>query len=528
MTQKTITSNWLTYLSFGFTFFVRIAIIALVCILALVVYRGLHQDGYRVRSFQMPKHLQDAGYTGSVAAITMQGKVSELKKIASSLKTDSTSFNVESGPDLSLDLMGVGLSTGSIIFHMRELLGRKNNLIDGSITYLDDVVSLHLWMTGYNEFVHEVDVKDSEVRQAIEQVITEGAKYVIGNTDPYRLAILHYRNDDLAKAEEVIRHVIANVPQDRKWAYNLWGNLKANNNQEDLAIKYYRRAIDIDPSFELPRRLLGWQLVAKKEYEEALVHFEEAISLGSQYLPAYNGAALCHRTLGNYDMAEEYYKTAANKFPDNIWTYGNLSDFLIRYRRDTIEAANVWKKAGNHLDESADYYISTSAFNLMTGDTITALENAKSALELDPDNPSTLRAFASFLEENGDFGRAEEYRKRLVYVYNIGIYDEAMRSSAYNTLSINEYTQGKLDSAYVHVMSAIKLDPENPYPWTTLAEIRILEKDRQGFYSAIDKAVELGMSYQDWMLEWPYSLMIDDPKYATLVKKLKNDAALKG
>jgi len=528
MTNDKSQPSWLSYSSYAFTFFVRAAIIALVLVLAVVVIRGLNQEGYRVRPFQMPKHLNDAGYTGSISAIMLQNKVQELKAIATSIKSDSTTFNVDTRPDLNLDLMGVGLSTGSIIFHMRELMGRDNEVIDGSITLLDDILTLHLWMTGQSEFSYEAKVENGQVKAAIEDAVTKGAMHVLGKTDPYRLAILYYRNKDMAKAEDVIRLIIKEMPQDRKWAYNLWGNIKSELDQQEQAIKYYRRAIEIDPTFELPRRLLGWRLVAKKNFEEALVHFEKAVDLESGYLPAYNGAAMCHRQQGNFDEAEKYYKLAMEKFPQVIWTYGNYSNFLMTQRNDTLGAANVWKQAGEHMGQNADYYISTATFYIMSGDTAKALEYGESALELDPYNPTTLNGFANFYDETGEYELSEELSRRLLKVYHQGQYDRGMMMSAYNSLSIVEYKQNKFDSSYAHVMKAISYVPDNPFPHTTLAELNLLRGNRRGFYSAIDKAIELGLEYQDWLEEWPYDRMMQDQRYLAMLDKLKNIETLKG
>jgi len=212
MTKNNGQPSWLNYSSYAFTFLVRLAVIALVAVLAIVVIRGLNQEGYRVRPFQMPKHLSDAGYTGSVSAIMLQNKVLELKEIASSIRSDSTSLSLDNRPDLNLDLMGVGLSTGSIIYHMRDLMGRDNDVIDGSITLLDDVMTLHLWMTGQGEYSHEVKIEDGQVKAAMDELVTKGAIRVLGNTDPYRLAILHYRQKDMDSAQEVIRQIIEERP----------------------------------------------------------------------------------------------------------------------------------------------------------------------------------------------------------------------------------------------------------------------------------------------------------------------------
>jgi len=425
--------------------------------------------------------------------------------------------------------MGVGLSATSMIYHLRELLGRETEVIGGNVTDIDDVLTMNIRMTGYHSKAIEVSYRGQSRKAALKELLVNGGMYVLRNTDPYRLAVLYERREDTDKAEEIIREIIKSRPADRKWAYQLWASIKADTQGSERAIEMYQKAIEEDPKFALSRRSLGWAYYRDKELVQALEQFEKALQLDPRDPSAHNGAALCLRELGELDKAADHYESQVEAHPNVIWSYGNYSDFLMRYKQDTVGAMDLWKKASESIEESGDYYVALGAFALMKGDTIQAMAHGVTALDLEPDNVSVLSQFANYhYYEVEDYAEAEHFYRRLARVQDSKGYDIYMRMTAYNMLAMSEYQQEKFDSSLVHIQTAIDLMPENAYPWSTLAEIYILQGDIANFYKAIEESIRLGLPLEEFINEHPYNLIGDQTRLRRLIAKYKKDIALKG
>jgi len=521
--------SWTTIVSGASAFAVKFFLIALFLFLVLVVVRGLREDGYKVQAIQVPKKYEDAGFSGQVIAFMIADKVGELKKTAKTVRVDSLDLNVDMGQDLTMDVMGVGLSAESIIHHVRELLGRQNYTIGGEITDMDGIVSYNVRMTGYNSEHIEVPYSEGFSREALNRAIDLAALKILNNTDPYRLALVYYHRNDLEACKEVLREMITTKPMDRKWAYHLWGNVAQRERKKDVAEEYFLKSIEEDDGFVLPLTSLAWTAFEEKNYQQGLDYFLQILKHEPMHRSAHNGASLCFRNLGDLDKSESHLKTQMENFPDNIYSYGNYSYFLIQYRNDTAGAIQLYEEASKNIPVSGDLYVALSSFNMMIGDTVKALQNIYQTLELDPDNVLALRSAAGFEEmKNKDYKKAEVYYKRHIAEIEKKEYDSSMKSSGYNSLAIVEYQQGKLDSALFHANKAIEAYPANPFPWSTLAEVYLLKGDQKGFYENIEKAITLGFDVTKFLDEYPYSVIKDRSKLYRIIENQKENLAIKG
>lgn len=519
---------WTTIMSGLSTFVFRLAILALFLVLAIVIVRGLNSDGYSVQAFQVPKELNDAGYNGQVVALLIQDQVKNLKVLANSVREDSLNLNVNLRPDLNLDVMGVGLSTSSMIFHLKELLGRENYTIGGNITDMDYELKLNIRMSGYESLSIMEAYEEDGRQEALTELIDQAALYVLKNTDPYRLAVVHYRRDEIEKSEDLVRYMIVDRPNDRKWAYHFWGNIKSQKGDRKGSEELYLKAIEEDASFVMSRRALGWSYFEERKYAEALEQFERCLEIDFKSTSAYNGAALCHRLLGDLDKSKEYYERQLEVFPSNIWSYGNYSDFLMRFGKDTIRATQLWKEASENIEISGDYYAAISSFHLMKKDSAMALTYAYQALDLDPGNVGVLQGLSSFSYYKGDYAQAEIYYKDLLTSIDNGGFDDGMKINAYNMLAMSEYHQMKYDSAIVHVQRAIDIAPQVGYPYSTLAEIHLLKNDVSKFYPTIEKAISRGFRMEEFLEDHPYNLIKDKSRLLALIDKYKVKNEVKG
>ncbi len=508
---------------------VKVVLIVLFLFIVFVVIKGLNQTGYSVQAFQVPQTFEEAGYNGQVIALMLQDEITDLKSIANSQREDSLEVNVDLRPDLSLDLMGVGLSSSSIIYHLRELLGRKNKTISGNLTDLEGEIAIQIRMTDFNPFEYAYSYEDSEKGEAIKHVIEKGAMYMLENFDPYRLAVVHDKQGRTDMAEELLRKIIKERRSDRKWAYHFWGNIKNRKGDAEASARYYQKALEADPEFVLPMRVLAWKFYRERDYVQALSYFEKVLEIDPTQYSMDTGAALCYRFLGNADKAEDYYKDLVNKFPKIIWGYGNYSDFLLKVRKDTAAATELWQKASENLDESADYYLALAAFHTMKQDSVKAIELAHQALDLEPDNVGTLfRLSNHYINLRTEPDKTLKLTQTLVKETEEHNFDSGMKCRAYNLLAIAEYELANYDSALVHVQRSIALSPENPFPYSTLAEIHLLKGDMALFYGAIQKAISFGFPMERFFDVYPYNRIKDRSRLLQIMDESGGLVSLKG
>ena len=505
-------------------------LLSLFIFLILVVVRGFKEEGYSVKPFQVPKKYEDAGYNGQVVAFMIQDEVAALKTKANSQRRDSLAqgLNVDLRQDLNLEVMGVGLSATSMIYHLRELMGKENFSISGNITDLDDVITLNIRMTNYAPAEFKVPYELGKDREAFEEVIKKAGLYLLRNTDPYRLSIVYRIEGENEKSYEVIRHMIKNRPQDKKWAYHLWGAMKVKEGKKEAGYNYWKKAIDLDPSFIMPMRALAWSLWGDRDYTEALKYFEMGLQTDPKEKSLDTGAAFCYRQFGDLNKAESHFLAHIRKFPDDLYSYGNYAHFLVNYKKDTVAATSLWQQASENIPESGDYFITLAAFHTMREEEEEALKFIEAALDLQPENLSALSQYSRHYFEKKEFAKAEEYTRRSIKVIIKNRYESGMLLGMYNYLAMTEYEQAHYDSALVHANMAIDLNPRIAFPYSTLAETYILMGDIESFYKAIEQAIFRGFEIELFWDDHPYDRIKDKSRLKALVAKYKASSELKG
>jgi tetratricopeptide (TPR) repeat protein len=101
------------------------------------------------------------------------------------------------------------------------------------------------------------------------------------------------------------------------------GNEYFLQGQYDLAIKEYRKAIEIYPGYAKAHSNMGYTFFEKKQYDRAIVEFSRAIESNPQYAKAYNNRGLVYFAKGEYDRAILDYSKAIEISPDLAKPYDN-------------------------------------------------------------------------------------------------------------------------------------------------------------------------------------------------------------
>ncbi|HWT77993.1 MAG TPA: tetratricopeptide repeat protein [Candidatus Methylomirabilis sp.] len=81
--------------------------------------------------------------------------------------------------------------------------------------------------------------------------------------------------------------------------------------QYDRAISEFRRAIDLDPTFDEAQALLAWSYYYTRHYPEAALHFRRAIARQPQWGGLYDGLGWTRYRVGRYHIALEAFQQSS-------------------------------------------------------------------------------------------------------------------------------------------------------------------------------------------------------------------------
>ena len=186
--------------------------------------------------------------------------------------------------------------------------------------------------------------------------------------------------EQIRKLEELIKHDPLNLVN----YFNL-GNIYIKSKKYNLALKIFKKTIDIDKNFVQGYNNLANIYKELKNTKEAIKFFKQAIKVDPNYINAIYNLAIVYSEIDYYEEAITCYKNILKINPNYIPALNNFGILLKNINRYD-EALKYFEKIiiidGNFL--RAYNNIGTIAFE--TGDIKKAICNYKKALDLNPDN----------------------------------------------------------------------------------------------------------------------------------------------
>lgn len=518
---RTEVEDWVSSI---FTILGRLFIGALVVAVFVMLYKGLSNDAYLIQAFQVPGDFEDKGYNGVVLSRKVQDRVVSLKTYIGSSKEDEFAFEADLEPDLEVGVMGFGLSLNTVTYHLKSLLGRKNKIITGELTDLNNKMELTVRMSGYGTENHVIEYEE-DADEALDYLLEEAAKTILNNTDPYRLAVYHYRKKEFQKALQIIVKLLEKK-EDTEWAYLAWGNLYNNQGKRDEAIEKWKKALEVNPSFDKPLSGLAWACVYKREYGEAMIYFEKMIEKDADSWSGWNGLANCYKWLGNKEKAIAAYDKTIEIMPDKMWGYANKASYLWEELKDTMGGVYLYQKGAEIVPDGIEKYMSLAGAYMAMGKQEEMMASINKVLEIDPNNPMANKSLINI------FYRQKKYAEALNYLAAIRtIPDDARGDSRYqkqyglNTLAMCSYFLNDYKQAEILAKESIAVDSNNGLPYTTLAETYSLMGKDELFYKNLEAAFKRGISPEILMDDAPYQRFLNKKRFKDLLEKYEKKKA---
>ena len=153
-----------------------------------------------------------------------------------------------------------------------------------------------------------------------------------------------YKSGDLTKAELLCKKLIeANSKVD--FLYNLYGLILVGQGKIQTAIKYYNKAIKINPNFAMPYNNLGLLYVNHKfDYEKAKKLYKKSIFLDPKIIEAQNNLGSLYNILNKFEQAIDCYKKAILINPKIEYIHHNIANVYL--------AIGNFVEAKKHFNES--------------------------------------------------------------------------------------------------------------------------------------------------------------------------------
>jgi len=304
--------------------------------------------------------------------------------------------------------------------------------------------------------------------------------------------------DELLYAKDLCEKILEVEPENTV-VLNDIGNIWGSDNgldDDDKAIYYYEKALQIDPNYALAHYNLGVELHAKGDLDGAIREYRKVMVIDQDDADAHNnlGAALYNK--GDLDGAIREYREAIQIDPDYALAYDNLYnalkksgglDLVIREFREALridpDCALAHKKLGLALFLKGDYDgcireyrdalridpdLKEIRYDIgltleMKGDFEGAIREYREAVWVDPDDIRARRCLGSALHGKGDLEGA-------IHEYRIAIrIDPDDRAAPHFLLGLVLYDKGDFEGAIREYREAIRIDPDYAYEHYQLA-----------------------------------------------------------
>jgi tetratricopeptide (TPR) repeat protein len=252
-------------------------------------------------------------------------------------------------------------------------------------------------------------------------------------------------------SETLFRHALE-VTERNYVAHNNLGDALDNKSQTDEAIRHYQEALSLKPDDAFAHNNLGTALEKKGQIDEAIGQFRQAIRLKPDDAEAHNNLGNAFDRKGQTDEAIHHYQEALRLKPDLAEAHYNLGVAL--RRKDQLgEAIHQYEETVRLKPDLAEAHCSLGAALEKKGQTDEAIHQFQEALRLKPDYADAHYNLGVVLTSKGQMNEATRE------------YQEAVRlkpdfAEAHNNLGLALVNKGQTDEAIRHYQQALRLKPD--------------------------------------------------------------------
>ncbi|CAI5506082.1 unnamed protein product [Closterium sp. Naga37s-1] len=229
-----------------------------------------------------------------------------------------------------------------------------------------------------------VDMVQYGEAERVFEMARQASPYHVDGLDIYSTVLFHMRKDVQLSllAQEAIA-VDRMAPQ----AWCVSGNLMSLTKQHEAALKFFRRATQLDPSFTYAHTLCGHEYAAMEELEDAALCFRTAIRLDARHYNAWYGLGSVLMRQERFHLAEYHFRTALTVNPHSSVLHTYLGVCLHSLKRSSDAHASL--QHAMRLDPRNPLPVFQHAYMLLGDERLgDALHAAKQLLHVAAREPS--------------------------------------------------------------------------------------------------------------------------------------------
>ena len=214
----------------------------------------------------------------------------------------------------------------------------------------------------------------------------------------------------------------------------------------------WRRALDCAPSARAHCNL-GLALDVQGRDDEAIPHFQEALTLNPAYVEAHNNLGNVLKRKGRWDDAISHYEAALAVEPECAEVHLNLGSALVELGRPGEAIAHV-RKASQALPGRAEVHHTLGNALMRTGQLDEAIAEYRQALRIKPDLTDVHNNLGAALCDAGHTDEAIGHYRQVLAA-------EPESEDAHNNLGNAYRQQGKTDAALASWRDGIRQCPKD-------------------------------------------------------------------
>jgi anaphase-promoting complex subunit 3 len=194
---------------------------------------------------------------------------------------------------------------------------------------------------------------------------------------PHRMAGLDVYSTNLwhLKKEVELCYLAQEVSDFEKRSPEVWcviGNCFSLQKEHETALKFFQRAIQIDPSFTYAYTLSGHEYVSNEDFEKAVACYRHAIRTNSRHYQAWYGLGTIYYRQEKFDLAEYHFRRALVINP--------RSSVLYCYLGMVLHANRKYDEALTMLAQASDMQPSNPQARFQRANVLITLERYEDAL----------------------------------------------------------------------------------------------------------------------------------------------------
>lgn len=266
-----------------------------------------------------------------------------------------------------------------------------------------------------------------------------------------RMAMLLIDGKKYAEAERTLA-LAEQLDPNSKWVW-LWKGILVweRDRNPDLARKYYDKALQIDPKFDLAvyNRSWTWAAKGKADYAKGREELKEVLRINPAYKEACYAMGMFYGYEDNYDVAKVWLEKAIS-LDENYLTAYKWHGIVCGEMKQYEAAVESFNSAISLDPMNADLYVRRAKCHELSGNNNAALADLRFALEMQPKAKRTYLYLGRLYLKMTDAKKALEYLNKAIVLDPK--YDDAYAARAKAFVAM-----GESDDAIASIDKAIEV-----------------------------------------------------------------------